>query len=166
MTVETSRADEVLIGRAKAQDLDRIVRIEQDAFSVPWTRKMFEVELEQNPFGHLYVARPAGGQVHDGELIGYVCFWVVFEEFRLMTLAVEPSARRRGFGRMLLRHAMELGRAHGATRALLEVRASNAAARKLYEQEGFQQVAVRARYYANPVEDAVLMERELSAGTA
>jgi ribosomal-protein-alanine N-acetyltransferase len=166
MTVETSRADEVLIGRAKAQDLDRIVRIEQDAFSVPWTRKMFEVELEQNPFGHLYVARPAGGHVHDGELIGYVCFWVVFEEFRLMTLAVEPSARRRGFGRMLLRHAMELGRAHGATRALLEVRASNAAARKLYEQEGFQQVAVRARYYANPVEDAVLMERELSAGTA
>lgn len=165
--VDALRADEVLIERATAQDLDRIVRIEQDAFSVPWTRKMFEVELEQNPFGHLYVARLAGGgQAPDGELIGYVCFWVVFEEFRLMTLAVGPSARRRGFGRVLLRHAMELGRAHGATRALLEVRASNAAARKLYEQEGFQQMAVRARYYANPVEDAVLMERELSAGTA
>ena len=162
MTVNALRAGELLIERATEQDLDSIVRIELDSFSKPWTRKMFEVELSQNPFGHLYVARQAQG----GELIGYVCFWVVFEEFRLMTLAVEPSARRRGFGRTLLRHAMELGRTQGATRALLEVRASNETARKLYEQEGFQQVAVRARYYVNPVEDAVLMERELSAGTA
>jgi len=99
-------------------------------------------------------------------LLGYVCFWVVFEEFRLMTLAVEPSARRRGLGRTLLRHAMDLGRAQGATRGLLEVRASNAAALALYAQEGFRQTAVRPRYYVNPVEDAVLMERELSAGTA
>ena len=83
-----------------------------------------------------------------------------------MTLAVEPSARRRGLGRTLLRHAMALGRSQGATRGLLEVRASNAAALALYEQEGFQRTAVRERYYANPVEDAVLMERELSASTA
>jgi ribosomal-protein-alanine N-acetyltransferase len=166
MTVNALRIGEVLIERATARDLDRIARLEQASFPVPWTRKMFEVELDQNPFGQLYVARSAGGQAGEGEVIGYVCFWVVFEEFRLMTLAVEPSARRLGLGRLLLRRAMELGRARGATRALLEVRASNTAARKLYEREGFQQVAVRPRYYTNPVEDAVLMERELSSDGA
>ena len=166
MAVETVRADGVRMERATAQDLDRIMPIEQTSFSVPWTRKMFEVELGQNPFGHVYVARPAGAEDQVGGLLGYVCFWVVFEEFRLMTLAVEPSARRRGLGRALLRHAMDLGRSLGATRGLLELRASNAAALTLYEQEGFRRTAVRARYYANPVEDAVLMERELSAGTA
>ena len=166
MVAGTSQAGGLLIERATAQDLDRILRIEQESFPVPWTRRMFEVELNQNPFGHVYVARPAGGHEQEGGFIGYVCFWVVFEEFRLMTLAVEPSARRRGFGRALLRHAMVLGRAQGATRALLEVRASNAAALRLYAQEGFQQGAVRMRYYTNPVEDAVLMERELSTDVA
>ena len=160
MVADTLQTGGLLIERATAQDLDRILRIEQESFSVPWTRKMFEVELNQNPFGHVYVARPAEGHEQEGDFIGYVCFWVVFEEFRLMTLAVEPSARRRGFGRTLLRHAMALGRAQGATRALLEVRASNAAALRLYAQEGFQQGAVRMRYYTNPVEDAVLMELE------
>ena len=166
MAVETSQAGGLSMKRATAQDLDRILRIEQASFSVPWTRKMFEVELGQNPFGHLYVARPSDDDGGEGGFIGYVCFWVVFEEFRLMTLAVEPSARRRGFGRALLRHAMALGRTQAATRALLEVRASNAAALQMYEQEGFRRVAVRTRYYANPVEDAMLMERELSAGMA
>ena len=166
MAVETSQAGGLSMERATAQDLDRMLRIEQASFSVPWTRKMFEVELEQNPFGHLYVARPSDDDGGQGGFIGYVCFWVVFEEFRLMTLAVEPSVRRQGFGRALLRHALALGRAQSATRALLEVRASNTAALQLYAQEGFRQVAVRARYYANPVEDAILMERELSAGMA
>jgi ribosomal-protein-alanine N-acetyltransferase len=74
---------------------------------------------------------------------------------------VEPSLRRQGLGRALLRHAMGRGREAGATRGLLEVRASNGTAIQLYEQEGFRRVAVRARYYTSPVEDAVLMERAL-----
>lgn len=144
------------IERARPEDLDGIMRIEQTAFTMPWTRKMFEVELSQNPFGRLEVLRRS-----DATLIGYVCYWVVFEECRLMTLAVDALARRQGLGRALLRHAMERGQAAGATRGLLEVRASNEAAIQLYEQEGFRRVAVRARYYTSPVEDAVLMERAL-----
>lgn len=166
MAIQTANVDGVLLQRATEEDLDHIVQIEQASFSVPWTRKMFEVELKQNPFGHVYVARPAGSPDQVGTLLGYVCYWVVFEEWRLMTLAVEPSARRRGLGRTLLRHAMALGHSLGATRGLLEVRASNAAALTLYGQEGFLRTAVRARYYVNPVEDAVLMERELAAGPA
>jgi ribosomal-protein-alanine N-acetyltransferase len=152
---------DLLIERATERDLDRILRIEQESFSAPWTRKMFEAELAQNPFGRLYVARPAGPSQ---DLVGYVCFWVVFEELRLMTLAVESSRRRQGIGRALLDEALALGRAEGATKALLEVRASNTAAVRMYEETGFRRTAVRARYYANPVEDAVLMERDLSQG--
>lgn len=166
MTGRASQTDSLLLERAMVEDLDLIVRIEQASFSMPWTRRMFEVELKENPFGHLYVARSARAEPPEGGLIGYVCFWVVFEEFRLMTLAVDPALRRQGFGRALLRGAMALGRAQGATRALLEVRASNTAALRLYEREGFRRVAVRPRYYVNPVEDAVLMERKLSVDAA
>jgi len=159
MTADTSPVAGLLIERATARDLDRIVQIEQESFSVPWTRKMFEAELTQNPFGHLHVARPAELPYN---LVGYVCFWVVFEELRLMTLAVAPSRRRQGIGRTLLHHAMAMGRKQGTTKALLEVRASNAVAVRMYEESGFHRTAVRTRYYANPIEDAVLMELELS----
>jgi [ribosomal protein S18]-alanine N-acetyltransferase len=50
--------------------------------------------------------------------------------------------------------------AAGAQRALLEVRASNAAAIQLYEQAGFRTIAVRDRYYTNPIENALIMAME------
>jgi ribosomal-protein-alanine N-acetyltransferase len=153
--------DDLVFERGTSQDLDRIMSIEHDSFSAPWTRKMFEVELDSNPFGHLVTVqrrRPDGRQ---SEIMGYICFWVVFDELRLMTLAVDRAIRRQGVATALVHQAMAQGGSLGAVRAVLEVRASNEVARRLYERMGFRQVAVRARYYANPTEDAVLMETDL-----
>lgn len=151
-------APRVLFESAQMEDLDRLVAIEQASFTAPWTRKMLEAEL-QNPFSQLLTARlmPDG---RTGEIVGYLCFWIVFEELRLMNLAVEAGSRRRGIARALALQALSLARNRGAERAVLEVRASNHAARRLYEGLGFRQVALRARYYSDPVEDAVLMQRE------
>jgi ribosomal-protein-alanine N-acetyltransferase len=46
----------------------------------------------------------------------------------------------------------------------LEVRASNAAAIALYSGAGFQAVGRRVRYYARPVEDAIVMRMALKRG--
>lgn len=153
--------DDVVIEPVTVEDLDRVLQIARMSFSTPWTRTMFEVELTGNPFAHLVAVRPrvegaagGGGRV----LLGYLCFWLVFEELRLMDLAVDPAARRRGLARALVVHALRDGAGRGAGRAVLEVRASNAAASALYRQLGFRRVALRAGYYSNPTEDAVLME--------
>ena len=119
---------------------------------------MLEVELSGNPFSYLFAARSICDGPSSGGIVGYVCFWVVFDEVRVMTLAVEPSARRQGIASELVHYMLAFGRAQGATRAILEVRASNLAARGLYEQMGFRQTAMRAKYYSNPTEDAILME--------
>ncbi len=155
---EDSLAPRFLFEPAQREDLDRLVAIEQASFTAPWTRKMLEAEL-QNPFSRLLTARlmPDG---RTGEIVGYLCLWIVFEELRLMNLAVEAGSRRRGIAKALVLHALSLARDRGAERAVLEVRASNDAARRLYEGLGFRQVAVRARYYTDPIEDAVLMQRE------
>jgi ribosomal-protein-alanine N-acetyltransferase len=151
---------------ATQQDLDHIVRIEQASFPAPWTRKMFEAELNGNPFGSLVTARAIRDGV-DTTLVGYICFWVVFEELRLMNLAVDQTARRQGVAAELVRRALAVGRDRGAMRAILEVRASNVPARQLYEQAGFRQTALRANYYTHPVEDAVIMGMEpLEAATS
>jgi ribosomal-protein-alanine N-acetyltransferase len=136
-----------------------------DSFSAPWTYKMFEAELSGNQFSHLWTAwlpgkHAPGGPSAGDMLIGYVCFWVVFEELRLMNLAVERSWRRRGIARELTRRSLAWGQEAGARRALLEVRSSNPAAIRLYEQAGFRPVGLRERYYANPIEDALLMEMD------
>jgi [ribosomal protein S18]-alanine N-acetyltransferase len=125
---------------------------------------MFEVELTNNPFARFLTAhmRNAGQPLEKSQdLIGYACFWIVFEELRMMNLAVAPHVRNRGVGRWLLQQALTMGREQGARRALLEVRVSNHPAVALYEHAGFSRSGVRTKYYTNPIEDAVLMELEL-----
>lgn len=148
-----------IIEPATAASLADILKIEVACFSAPWTRKMLEAELSGNPFAHFLTARERGGaESSAGSIIGYLCYWIVFEEVRLMNLAVIESMRHRGVARSLVSTALQTGLSQSASRAVLEVRASNAAAQTLYQGFGFRRVAVRPKYYSNPVEDAVLME--------
>ena len=75
-----------------------------------------------------------------------------------MNLAVIESMRHRGIAKSLVATALRTGMSQSAHRAVLEVRASNRPAQRLYEGFGFSQTAIRPKYYANPEEDAVLME--------
>ncbi|OQW34700.1 MAG: hypothetical protein A4E19_17415 [Nitrospira sp. SG-bin1] len=145
---------------ATADMLPDILRLEEACFSSPWTRKMLEAELTSNLFAHFLVARQLEASTTAAEpaIIGYHCFWIVFEELRLMNLAVRESMRRRGVGEALVTEALRLGLEESATRAVLEVRASNDPARSLYARLGFVQISRRPHYYTNPIEDAVLME--------
>lgn len=139
--------------------LSEILKIEEACFSAPWTRKMLEAELSGNPFAHFLVARQEGGSDAAPEsIVGYLCYWIVFEEVRLMNLAVIESMRHRGIARSLVATALQTGMSQSAHRAVLEVRASNRAAQQLYEGFGFSRTAIRPKYYAHPEEDAVLME--------
>jgi ribosomal-protein-alanine N-acetyltransferase len=93
----------------------------------------------------------------EAEIIGYACFWILFEELHLMNLAVHPAHRRRGIGEELARWVLNMGQEKGVRIALLEVRVSNDPARRLYEKVGFKKIAVRPGYYRDPKEDALLM---------
>jgi ribosomal-protein-alanine N-acetyltransferase len=85
-------------------------------------------------------------------------------ELAILNLAVHPRKRRRGLGRFLLEAALRRGASGGASRALLEVRASNAAARALYANFGFVPLGVRKDYYVEPLEDALVLARPLHPG--
>lgn len=151
------------------RDLDEVLQLEQSSFTEPWTRRMFLGELQGNVFATNLVARAgdASGGVapSSGMLLGYVMFWVVFEELHIMNLAIRPEARRRGIGWRLITHALSAGELRGARTALLEVRASNVAAIALYENLGFVKKDVRRGYYDHPREDAVIMVFEKGGDT-
>lgn len=160
----------VMLSPMQESDLNEVLALEQASFTEPWTRKMFLGELRGNAFAVNVVARAGeagyGMGLAAGTLLGYIMFWVVFEELHLMNLAVRPDARRRGLGTALARHALAVGAARGARTALLEVRASNLAAIALYEGLGFARKNVRKGYYDHPREDAVIMTFFMEKGGA
>lgn len=150
--------ERVTIELATAEALDEVLAIEQACFSAPWTRKMLAAELSGNPFAHFLLAKCP--DLRSGSLViaGYFCFWILFEEVRLMNLAVLAPFRRQGIATRLICTALRTGLERKANRAMLEVRASNQEALTLYRGLGFCETARRTRYYTHPDEDAVLME--------
>jgi ribosomal-protein-alanine N-acetyltransferase len=149
-----------LIRAAGPQDVDALVKLEEASFAVPWSRKNFEAEVCGNPFSRLLVVPHPRGQEARFPLVAYLCSWVVFEELRFMNLAVEESFRKQGLARTLVTQSIRQGIDEGCRRGLLEVRASNQPARKLYESFKFKEYATRKSYYTNPNEDAILMVLE------
>jgi ribosomal-protein-alanine acetyltransferase len=100
--------------------------------------------------------RSAPAELRRRTLVGFLVARQVSEEWELENLVVASEFRGRGFGSRLLR-ALLARVEEGESRALfLEVRESNAAARKLYQKAGFRETGRRRRYYADPAEDAVL----------
>ena len=145
-----------LIERATSErDLDDVSALEAICFTNPWTRAMLGHEVHESQVARVYVLR-------DGSLgIAAFCMcWVIADELHINTIAVDPTKRRAGLATALMRHVMADAASAGATRATLEVRASNAPARRLYERLGFVESAVRPLYYTQPEEDAIVLWRE------
>ena len=97
----------------------------------------------------------------DGRIIGYVLFWILPGALDIHNIAVHMEYRRRGIARVLLRRIIEQAREQAITRVLLEVRASNLPAQKLYESIGFVTTGVRKGYYSDNGEDALAMTLDL-----
>lgn len=142
---------------ASRADLDAIDAIERHSFPIPWPRATFEAELARD------VARLDVVRDPRGEVVAFCNYWVVAGEVHVLAIATHPDHRRAGIGAELLAHALATGRAAGCTVATLEVRRGNGPAIALYERAGFVTVHVRARYYQDNHEDALVMTCDLTA---
>ena len=141
-------------------DLDGVLEVEQASFVNPTSRAWYETELRRPEVCFVYVIRTA-----DAPVAGFCAFWKVVDQIHINNLAIRPELRRRGLARRLLAAVLDEAAALGAPNATLEVRRSNLAARRLYEDAGFRLAGVRTSYYTNPIEDALILAREGRAGS-
>ena len=141
-------------------DLEAVVAIEKCSFPTPWTRGMFERE-RRRPHSHLFVLKERKGSKEN--IVGYICLWQVHDELRIPNLAVHPAFRRQGIATELLYFAFDLCTQENVKKVSLEVRAHNQSAQRLYLGLGFQFVGRRTDYYRDTGEDALLLERDISA---
>lgn len=142
------------IRRMDISDIDGVVSVEEQTFSVPWSRAAFEAELSENTLAHYLVAEV------DGAVVGYCGMWIILDEAHLTNVAVLPGYRGRGIGNGLLMTLIELAKYKGATCMTLEVRKSNSGAQRLYRRLGFMPRGLRRQYYTDTKEDAVIMWRD------
>ena len=137
----------------KFEDILKISELEKECFSDPWTYRMFVEGFSSKLFYGVCA-------VEDGEIVGYACETVLFENAEVDNIAVAESCRRRGVGKKLLKKLETEAKERGARVILLEVRVSNSPAMTMYLKEGFKGIYVRPRYYPDG-EDAVVMQKEL-----
>lgn len=132
-------------------DLEGVLAVEQTLYTHPWTQGNFRDSLHA---GYSCWVMEAGR-----DLAGYGVLMIGVGEAHLLNLSIARPWQRRGLGRSLLAHFIQVAGDFGATRMLLEVRPSNVAARRLYAGAGFLEIAVRRGYYPAGAEreDAVVM---------
>jgi [ribosomal protein S18]-alanine N-acetyltransferase len=146
----------VVIKPIAIHDLALMLDIEQRSHSHPWTRGNFEDAFAA---GYLVIGAWEPGAA--GQLLGFAMLMKVLDEAELLDIAVAPEFRRSGVARVLLRDAQDRLRVVGCTGIYLEVRATNASARALYREQGFEEIGLRVGYYpaGRGREDAILMKK-------
>lgn len=133
--------------------VDEVLPIERALFPPePWTAHHFWSELGQTATRHYVVA------VSEGSVVGYAGLCDYPDEAFVQTMAVASSHQRAGVGALLLEELLAEAALRKQSRVLLEVRADNAPAQRLYARHGFAKTGVRRGYYPGGV-DAWVMER-------
>ncbi|MDP2070811.1 ribosomal protein S18-alanine N-acetyltransferase [Methylotenera sp.] len=132
-------------------DLDAIMAIEPHIYPYPWTRGNFSDSLTSG--------YSAWVLVWNEQIIAYSLMMMVLDEVHLLNLSVAKDYQKQGLGRLLLEYMVGIAKNNQMANMFLEVRPSNIPAIALYENMGFNEMAIRRAYYpaVDGREDAVLM---------
>lgn len=149
-----------MIRTFEKRDLARLYQLDQACFppEIAYSRAELLYFLTQ-PRCSSWVAETAG------TIVGFI----ITERIRLhqqtaghvVTLDVDPTARRQGFGAMLMLTAEQQLIAEGATRMRLEVAQNNLVAQDFYRRLGFTVIGRIAKYYGGKI-DADVMDKSIS----
>ncbi len=136
--------------RMTKDDADAVAELELKCFAMPWSRADFFREVKNE------LAEYVVGEL-DKKIVAYAGAWVSFDQAEVMHVAVTPELRGQGVGTILFGELIKAVKERGAKSITLEVRPSNIAAIKLYENFGLRSVGRRKNYYRDNDEDALIM---------
>jgi len=138
------------------QDIPALTALEPVLFADDaWSERIWWTELAGRPRRSYVVAE------HSGTVVGYAGVDCGGEVADVMTIAVAPAAQGQGLGAVLMHWLIAQARRAGAEHLMLEVRADNAVAQRLYSTTGFAKLSVRRKYYQPGDVDALIMRMHL-----
>lgn len=144
--------ESVTIKKMTADDVDKIIAIESEAYGEHhWSKDSFLNEI------HNELARYYTLFTSSGEIAGYAGTWHILDEAHITNIAISPNYRRKHYGEALLKRIIDDCYLEMIKYITLEVRVSNAPAINLYTKYGFSSFGTRKGYYQNNNEDALIM---------
>jgi ribosomal-protein-alanine N-acetyltransferase len=148
------------VRRMRVEDIDQVMAIAAGLKDAPhWSRLVYDAALDPSAIPRR-IALIAANEI-SGIVAGFAVASILVPQAELELIAVRADAQRQGIGSKLCKFLVDELKAVAVNEILLEVRASNRAARALYESLGWQPTGSRPRYYADPEEDAILMSLAL-----
>jgi tRNA threonylcarbamoyladenosine biosynthesis protein TsaB len=155
----SAKVQAVVIRAMREADVEQVMQIAASEREAPqWARNAYQVAL--NPVAQRRVALVAEDAA-TGVLSGFAVLSITQDEAELESIVTAVEFQRRGIARRLFDSLVAEMRRAGVAKVILEVRASNSRARAFYAALGFEEGGRRPRYYADPVEDAILMSAKL-----
>lgn len=145
---------DITIEKMDKSHISAIAEIERECFSTPWSENALSEELE-NPNSRFFVA------VIGDKVIGYGGMHSVIGENYIDNIAVTSSYRKMGVATEILQQLVKTAENENGDFISLEVRESNEAAISLYEKSGFARVGVRRNFYQKPIENGIIMTKEI-----
>ncbi|MCQ2748898.1 MAG: ribosomal protein S18-alanine N-acetyltransferase [Clostridia bacterium] len=97
----------------------------------------------------------------EGVITSYVALQIILDEATIMSIATKDEFRKKGFAQKLLDETFERLNEKEIKKIFLEVRSENKSAIALYEKNNFKQMSVRHNYYKEPLDDAIIMVKDL-----
>ncbi|GAK10084.1 ribosomal protein S18-alanine N-acetyltransferase [Geomicrobium sp. JCM 19038] len=143
------------VRKMQLDDIVKVLIVERDAFTMPWSEQAFLNELGKNPFANYQVI-----ETH-GQIVGYGGMWIVMYEAHITNFAIHSSFRGHSFGKELFQAMLDEAVKYGVKKVTLEVRVSNHRAQKLYQHFGFVKTGLEVGYYTDTNEDAYVMTLEM-----
>jgi [ribosomal protein S18]-alanine N-acetyltransferase len=140
--------------RMRWWDVPEALAIEAVLFPDAWAESTFWAELAGVPETRWYVVAERAGR-----LVGYAGLFATRHTADVQTIAVAPTEQGQGLGGRLLRALLDEAARRDVSEVLLEVRADNEAAQRLYAAHGFDRIGVRRGYYQPDRVDALVMRR-------
>ncbi|HKT89977.1 MAG TPA: ribosomal protein S18-alanine N-acetyltransferase [Candidatus Sulfotelmatobacter sp.] len=146
---------------ARPDDVDSMMGLASASLAAAhWSRDQYQQFFSDEPSRRfLIVAEDETSSLIS--LLGFLVARHLPPDWELENVVVAPTAQRRGIGKRLLGALFAAARETNSEAVFLEVRESNASARRLYEKAGFHPQGRRKSYYSNPIEDAILYRRDL-----
>jgi ribosomal-protein-alanine N-acetyltransferase len=95
----------------------------------------------------------------DDEKIGFLAYTYLLDEIEILDVFVEEKYRRQGYGKMLIEEVLKNIKPDLEAKVFLEVREGNEPAIGLYLSYNFFEIGRRKKYYVDPVEDAIIMQK-------
>ena len=140
---------------AREDDIDRIFEIETLSFKEPYPKGLLYIYLKLTPELFFVIEK-------EGKVLGYIIGLVRLDKLgHIISLAVDPKERRKGYGTLLLKKLLKKFKELGVRKVRLEVRVSNKAAINLYKKHGFKIAYVIKKFYLNG-EDAYVMMKNMN----